>query len=48
LSNCDFSAASANQPESATYTLTAGAHIIVLNDFGADAAGAQIQFTIAH
>jgi hypothetical protein len=48
LSNCDFSAATGNQPESATYTLTAGTYFIVLNDFGGDAAGATVQVTIAH
>jgi hypothetical protein len=48
LSNCDFAAATGDQPESATYTLTAGPHIIVLNDFGGDAAGALFQITIEH
>ncbi|HKU62587.1 MAG TPA: hypothetical protein VJQ44_15305 [Gemmatimonadales bacterium] len=48
LSNCDFTAATGDQPESATFTLTAGTHIIVINDFGGDAAGATLQFTIEH
>jgi hypothetical protein len=48
LSNCDFSAATGDQPESATFSLTAGSHIIVLNDFGGDAAGALFQITIEH
>jgi len=48
LANCDFSAATGNQPESATYTLAAGTYFIVLNDFGGDAAGATVQITIAH
>ncbi len=48
LTNCDFSAATGNQPESATYTLAAGTYFIVLNDFGGDAAGATVQITISH
>jgi hypothetical protein len=48
FSNCDFTAAVANHPESATYSLTAGTYIIVINDFGEDAAGATISITIAH
>ena len=48
LSNCDFAAATGDHPESATYTLTAGVHNIVINDFGADAAGAKLVFTISH
>ena len=48
LSNCDFSAASANHPESATFSLTAGTYFIVLNDFGGDAAGTQVNITIEH
>ena len=48
LSNCLFDAATADQPESATYTLAAGTYFIVLNDFGGDAAGATVQITIAH
>jgi hypothetical protein len=48
LSNCDFTAATGDQPESATFSLTAGNHILVLNDFGGDAAGALFQITIEH
>ena len=48
LSNCDFAAATGDHPESATYTLTAGVHNIVINDFGGDAAGAKLVFTISH
>ena len=48
FSNCDFAAATGNQPESATYSLTAGTQNIVLNDFGGDATGATVQITIEH
>jgi hypothetical protein len=47
FSNCDFAAASANQPESADYTLTAGTYFVVIDDFGQDANGATITITVA-
>lgn len=48
LANCDFQAATGDQPETGTYPLTAGTHFIVVNDFGQDATGATIQITIEH
>jgi hypothetical protein len=60
LSNCDFTTATGDKPESATFTLTAGTHILVLDDFGAfdgngdgapdgtPAVGTQIQITVDH
>lgn len=45
---CDFTAATGAHPESATFTLTAGTHFVVADDFGADAAGATIKITIQH
>ena len=48
LGNCAFDAATGNQPESATYSLTAGTYNLVVNDFGTDATGATVQITIAH
>jgi hypothetical protein len=44
---CDFSAATGDQPESATFTLTAGTYYVVADDFGADAAGATLSITVA-
>ena len=42
----DFAAATGAHPESATYTLAPGTYYILAEDFGADAAGAQITITI--
>jgi hypothetical protein len=46
FANCDFTAATGNQPESATYSLTPGTYIIVGDDFGGDAAGTTVQITV--
>ena len=47
FSNCDFAAATGNQPESSIYTLTAGTYFVVDEDFGGDAAGATVTITVA-
>jgi len=39
FSNCDFTAATGDQPETATYTLTAGTYFVVVDDFGGSPAG---------
>jgi pre-peptidase len=44
----DATAATGNQPESATYTLAAGTYYIWVEDFGGDAAGATLSFSISH
>jgi hypothetical protein len=45
-SNPDFTAATGNQPEAATFTLTAGTYYVIAEDFGGDAAGATITFKL--
>ncbi len=46
FSNCDFTAATPSHPETGTFTLTAGTHVIVIDDFGANAAGASISISV--
>jgi hypothetical protein len=48
FSNCDFQGATGDQPQGGTYSLEAGTNNIIVNDFGGDAAGAKITFTISH
>jgi hypothetical protein len=43
----DFTAATGNHPESATFTLTAGTYYLVSEDFGGDAAGTRLTWTIS-
>ena len=45
--DCDFTAATGDQPEEATYPLTAGTYFVVAEDFGGDAAGATVTITVA-
>jgi hypothetical protein len=45
-SNPDFTAATGDQPEVATYTLTAGTYYVIAEDFGEDAGGATITFKL--
>lgn len=44
--DCDFSAATGNQPETDDFTLTAGNYALLVEDFGEDAAGSQITITM--
>jgi hypothetical protein len=44
----DFTAATGNQPESATYTLAAQTYYVQVEDFGGDAAGATLSFSLSH
>jgi len=44
---CNFDAATGNQPEATTITLTAGTYWVVAEDFGGDAAGSVIHVTVA-
>jgi hypothetical protein len=46
--NPQFGAATGNKPESAVFTLTAGTQVLLVEDFGANAAGAQIKITMSH
>jgi hypothetical protein len=47
FANCDFTAATGDHPESATYTLAAGTYIIVSDDFGADAVGTTLHVSVS-
>jgi len=42
----DFAAATGNQPESATYILTAGTYYVLVEDFGGDASGAVVNIQV--
>jgi hypothetical protein len=44
--DCDFAAATGNQPESSTYTLTAGTYYLVAEDFGGDAGVSTLTITV--
>jgi hypothetical protein len=48
FTNCDFQAATGDHPQTGTFSLTAGSHFIMIQDFGGDAAGATIILTIEH
>jgi hypothetical protein len=44
----DFAGATAAHPEAPTYALTPGTYYLVVNDYGGDAAGTTLTFTITH
>jgi hypothetical protein len=44
----DYTAATSNQPESATFTLAAGTYYVIAEDFAEDANGAVISLSVAH
>jgi len=44
----DFAAATANKPESATFTREPGTYYVLVEDFGADAAGATVSIVVEH
>jgi hypothetical protein len=44
----DTQAASSNQPESGTYSLTPGTYYVLVEDFGEDASGSTISLTVSH
>jgi hypothetical protein len=46
--SCDFQAATGAHPEVGVYALTPGFYTIIADDFGLDAAGTQLSFTIQH
>jgi hypothetical protein len=43
----DFTGATANHPESATYTLAPGTYYVLAEDFGGDAAGARLTIQVS-
>jgi hypothetical protein len=45
--SCDFTAATGDQPEAATFTLTAGTYYVVAEDFGGDAGLSTLTITVA-
>ncbi len=46
--SCDFQAATGAHPEAGSFTLAPGTYFIVADDFGADAAGAELSIVVQH
>ena len=46
FSNCDFSGASADHPESVEFDLAPGTFFVVADDFGTDAIGTELKLTV--